>query len=104
VINPALNSVPYTFLLTTNISALKKSSAKAMSLNALFDKIEGFLLSFDARQMRYLGSEFATIIDSFVSMAHHKQMVCRCTNSMCDLANSLSHGQPSDQLRQHFLR
>lgn len=73
VINPALNSAPYACLLTANISALKKNSTKGMSLNALYEKIETFLISYDARQIRYVGSEFATIIESFADMAHHKQ-------------------------------
>jgi hypothetical protein len=70
-----LNTVPYIYLLTANISALKKSNTKAMALDALFDKIGAFLQVYDARQIRYLGLEFREIIESFASMAQHKQTV-----------------------------
>jgi COP9 signalosome complex subunit 3 len=58
-----LNTVPYTFILIAHINALNKGS-KVIKLEALWEKISGYLESFDARQIRYLGNEFMTVIDA----------------------------------------
>lgn len=74
VINLALNTVPYAFILIAHINALQKGS-KVIKLEALWEKISGFLESFDARQVRYLGPEFMTIIDAAATFARQAGQV-----------------------------
>ena len=64
VINPALNTVPYTFILLAYITAYSKHGNKTIQLETLWEKISGYLETYDARQIRYLGSEFMQIVEA----------------------------------------
>ncbi|KAG0651900.1 COP9 signalosome complex subunit 3 [Hyphodiscus hymeniophilus] len=69
VINPALNTVPYTFILIAYMSAYSKHGQKVIKLESLWDKITIYLETFDARQMRYLGPEFIDVCDRAASIS-----------------------------------
>lgn len=38
-------------------------------MEVLWEKISGFLETFDARQIRYLGQEFMTIVDAAANLS-----------------------------------
>ncbi|TAQ90685.1 hypothetical protein B7494_g1014 [Chlorociboria aeruginascens] len=65
VINPSLNTVPYTFILLAHIQAVNRGN-KDINIEELLETCRVFLGSFDARQMRYLGHEFVTIVEATV--------------------------------------
>ncbi|RKF56951.1 COP9 signalosome complex subunit 3 [Golovinomyces cichoracearum] len=67
VINPAINTVPYTFILLASISVC--SDGNETNTTKIWDKITAYLSLFDLRQIRYLGSEFTAIIDAAASFA-----------------------------------
>lgn len=62
IINPALNTVSYVYVLLAHINAAQKGG-KGLGWEKVWGRIESFLESFDARQIRYLGKEFTHIID-----------------------------------------
>ncbi|TVY35705.1 COP9 signalosome complex subunit [Lachnellula subtilissima] len=70
-INPAINTVPYTFTLLATITALQKGS-KTVKEDNLWDNMTEFLANFDPRQIRYLGSELSTIIEAVVEFARQR--------------------------------
>ncbi|TVY49578.1 COP9 signalosome complex subunit [Lachnellula occidentalis] len=70
-INPAINTVPYTFTLLATITALQKGSKNVKGDN-LWGNMTGFLATFDPRQIRYLGSELSTIIETVVEFARRR--------------------------------
>jgi len=74
VINPALNTVPYVFILLANISALEKGN-KAVDPDTIWSKLTGFLSSFDPRQIRYLGEQLMSIIRAVDSIARQSRQV-----------------------------
>jgi len=63
-----LNTVPYTFILLANISALKKGT-KGVDMEKIWGKMTTFLGTFDPRQIRYLGEQLSTILDAVASIA-----------------------------------
>ncbi|KAE8442271.1 hypothetical protein EG329_003531 [Mollisiaceae sp. DMI_Dod_QoI] len=69
VINPALNSVPYANILLANISAMRKGGNKGVDYDTLWEKMTGFLSTFDPRQIRYIGEEFSHIIEAVAGLA-----------------------------------
>jgi COP9 signalosome complex subunit 3 len=75
VINPALNSVPYLFILNAHCIAISKGS-KVTDLDTLCDKIDNFLEIFDGRQIRYLGKELTQLLDSLTQIARSSRQVC----------------------------
>ncbi|KAM3072404.1 hypothetical protein ACMFMG_009207 [Clarireedia jacksonii] len=68
VINPALNTVPYTFILLAHIAAAHNGE-KNIDLEELWGKVTGYLCSFDGRQIRYLGKELNRIMDAAAKLA-----------------------------------
>jgi len=74
VINPALNTVPYTFTLLAHIAALQKGT-KGANFEKLWDRITNFLGTYDPRQIRYLGAEFSHIIETTAAMALQSRQV-----------------------------
>ncbi|KAH8685727.1 hypothetical protein BGZ60DRAFT_99862 [Tricladium varicosporioides] len=73
IINPALNTVPYAFVLIAHISAVQNGN-KGADLDTLWGKMTGFLGKFDPRQVRYLGPELSRILDTTMTLArrHHQ--------------------------------
>jgi COP9 signalosome complex subunit 3 len=73
IINPSVNSVPYTFILIANIEAAQRND-KNIDTEALWNNITTFLSQFDPRQMRYMAHELSQIVDVFSNMArrHHQ--------------------------------
>jgi len=69
-----LNTVPYTFILLANLSALNKN-AKGIDMEKIWGKSITFLGTFDPRQMRYLGDQLSSIIDAVASIAMSKRQV-----------------------------
>jgi len=70
VVNPALHSLPYTFILIAHINAhSNKRGNKTVRLEFLWEKIQGYLVSFDARQIRYVGLEFMQVLDAAATLA-----------------------------------
>lgn len=69
VINPSLNSIPYAYILLANIAAMRKGNTKGVDFETLWDKMIGFLVSFDPRQIRYIGEEFSAIVDAVAGSA-----------------------------------
>ncbi|KAH8821108.1 hypothetical protein F5884DRAFT_766646 [Xylogone sp. PMI_703] len=67
VINPALNTVPYIYILNAHISSREGDPAK------LWVQATNFLETFDPRQIRYLGEEFTKIIDAVAYFARQNQ-------------------------------
>jgi COP9 signalosome complex subunit 3 len=74
VVNPALNTVPYTFILLANLSALKKG-AKNIDIDKIWDKLTSFLGTFDPRQVRYLGDQLSTILEAVANIAIQNRQV-----------------------------
>lgn len=74
VINPALNTVPYVFILLAHLQAANKGH-KGLSWEDLFEKMVNFAETFDSRQIRYLGKEFSAIIDHLSSIARSSRQV-----------------------------
>ncbi|KAE9377921.1 hypothetical protein N431DRAFT_399116 [Stipitochalara longipes BDJ] len=68
VINPALNTVPYTFILLANLAAINKTP-KAVDMEKIWGKLTTFLGTFDPRQIRYLGEQLSTILEAVASIA-----------------------------------
>ncbi|CAD6500664.1 BgTH12-06373 [Blumeria graminis f. sp. triticale] len=68
VINPTLNTVPYTFVILANITYFSKRIEET-ELMYFWNKISSYLDLFDARQIRYLGEEFSSIIDAFINLS-----------------------------------
>jgi COP9 signalosome complex subunit 3 len=63
-----LNTVPYTFILLANISALKKGT-KGVDMEKIWGKMTTFLGTFDPRQIRYLGDQLSDILEAVASIA-----------------------------------
>jgi COP9 signalosome complex subunit 3 len=63
-----LNTVPYTFILLANISALKKGT-KGVDMEKIWGKMTTFLGTFDPRQIRYLGEQLSNILEAVASIA-----------------------------------
>jgi COP9 signalosome complex subunit 3 len=76
VINPALNSVPYVFVLLANITAFQNQSSNALDGAILWDKIVTFLENFDPIQIRYVGLEFRQVVIAAANLARRSQQVC----------------------------
>lgn len=76
VINPALNTIPYLFILNAHCSGIVKSSHQATDIDTLCDKIDYFLESFDGRQARYVGKELGQLLDYLAEIARRCQQVC----------------------------
>jgi COP9 signalosome complex subunit 3 len=76
VINPSLNTVPYTFALLANISAFQNQTVSALDGEILWQKIIMLLEHFDTRQVRYVGSEFSQIVTAAANLARRAQQVC----------------------------
>jgi len=74
VINPALNTVPYVYILLAHMNAVNKNS-KFMDLEVLYDKMTNFLVSFDGRQIRYLGKELAQVIEWVAGIGRNNRQV-----------------------------
>ena len=74
VINPALNTVPYTFILLANLAALNKAP-KAVDMDKIWGKLITFLGTFDPRQIRYLGDQLSTIVNAVASIATSNRQV-----------------------------
>jgi len=75
VINPALNTVPYAYILLANYSALAKGN-KSINPDELWLKMANFLGNFDARQIRYLGVEYTRIVEIVALYARRQRQVC----------------------------
>jgi COP9 signalosome complex subunit 3 len=63
VIDPALNTVPYIFILNAHCQAISNGRGP-LDLDTVCEKIENFLETFDGRQARYLGKELSYLIDA----------------------------------------
>jgi COP9 signalosome complex subunit 3 len=63
-----LNTVPYTFILLANISALKKGT-KGVDMEKIWGKMTTFLGTFNPRQIRYLGDQLSAILEAVASIA-----------------------------------
>ena len=63
-----MNTVPYTFILLANISALKKGT-KGVDMEKIWGKMTTFLGTFDPRQIRYLGDQLSDILEAVASIA-----------------------------------
>lgn len=63
-----MNTVPYTFILLANISALKKGT-KGVDMEKIWGKMTTFLGTFDPRQIRYLGDQLSAILEAVASIA-----------------------------------
>jgi COP9 signalosome complex subunit 3 len=74
VINPAINTVPYIYILLAHINAAQKGN-KGVNWDTLWAKIANFLETFDGRQIRYLGKEFTQIIETAVTLARSNNQV-----------------------------
>ena len=74
VINPALNTVPYTFILLANLAALNKTP-KAVDMDKIWGKLIIFLGTFDTRQIRYLGDQLSTILEAVANIATNNRQV-----------------------------
>lgn len=83
MINPALNTIPYAFVLLANINALEKGN-KAVNPETIWAKLTGFLSSFDPRQIRYLGDQLSKIIGAVEGIARSSRQVCilYCSDSV----------------------
>ncbi|KHJ35564.1 putative cop9 signalosome complex subunit 3 [Erysiphe necator] len=68
VINPAINTIPYSFVLLANISTYSDASER-VHMKKIWEKIKGYLYLFDPRQVRYIGSEFNVIIETALNYA-----------------------------------
>ena len=79
VINPALNTVPYAFILVAAYKALNKST-KGFNLEDVWDKSVVFLTQFDARQIRYVGEQFTVITEYVITGARRSRQVS-CTST-----------------------
>lgn len=73
VINPAVNTVPYAFILLAHIAGINKK--RGVDIDSLWDKLVAFLEVFDPRQVRYLGQELDHILKTVVSLAQHNKQV-----------------------------
>jgi COP9 signalosome complex subunit 3 len=69
-----LNTVPYTFILLANISALKKGT-KGVDMEKIWGKMTTFLGTFDPRQIRYLGDQLSTIMEAVSNIAISNRQV-----------------------------
>ncbi|RDW91346.1 hypothetical protein BP5796_02511 [Coleophoma crateriformis] len=75
VINPALNTVPYIFTLTAQLSeALTSNSTK--DTEWLWAKICNFMSSFDPRQIRYLGIQLEKLLHDGKTFARRLGQAC----------------------------
>lgn len=63
-----MNTVPYTFILLANLSALKKGT-KGVDMDKIWGKMTTFLGTFDPRQIRYLGDQLSTIMEAVANIA-----------------------------------
>ncbi len=63
-----MNTVPYTFILLANLSALKKGT-KGVGMDKIWEKMTAFLGTFDPRQIRYLGDQLSTIMEAVANIA-----------------------------------
>lgn len=70
VINPSLNSVSYAAVLAAVIA-----SPDTYNAERLFAQITTFLETFDARQIRYIGSTYVTIINAAAHLARSTRQV-----------------------------
>ncbi|KAL3424639.1 COP9 signalosome complex subunit 3 [Phlyctema vagabunda] len=62
VINPALNTVPYLFTLLAKLGESRKKRSDT-EVQWLWEKISSFVVSFDPRQIRYLGEQFLKLVE-----------------------------------------
>ncbi|RKF58995.1 COP9 signalosome complex subunit 3 [Erysiphe neolycopersici] len=65
VINPAINTIPYSFVLLANTSRCSDAT-DCVSMEKVWEKIKLYLHLFDPRQIRYIGSEFSAIIETAI--------------------------------------
>ncbi|KAI1003777.1 hypothetical protein K3495_g4428 [Podosphaera aphanis] len=68
VINPGVNTVPYTYILLANLTAVSNRT-KGADINKILEKMTNYLQHFDPRQIRYLGNEFRSIVESYLNYA-----------------------------------
>lgn len=54
---------------------MRKGNNKGVDFDTLWDKMTGFLATFDPRQIRYVGDEFSHIIDAVAGSAAHSRQV-----------------------------
>ncbi|POS87436.1 hypothetical protein EPUL_000243 [Erysiphe pulchra] len=66
VINPAINTIPYSFVLLANTSICSDAS-DCLNMEKVWEKIKAYLHYFDPRQIRYIGSEFSAIIETAIN-------------------------------------
>ncbi|KAI9048734.1 hypothetical protein LZ554_007565 [Drepanopeziza brunnea f. sp. 'monogermtubi'] len=69
VIDPALNTVTYTYILMANIRHYHKHHGKDIDIDSLWGQLTNFLSVFDPRQIRYLGEALCSIIMNVAEMA-----------------------------------
>lgn len=67
VINPAINTVPYTFILLAHIAAFT-SKQNDVGVEELWGHISTYLCSLDGRQVRYLGFQLYKIVEGAVTI------------------------------------
>lgn len=58
-------------------------------MDKLWDKLTGFLGTFDPRQIRYLGDQLVTIVDAVASIAYQSRQVRLPSNERRIMTNSL---------------
>ncbi|KAK2625304.1 hypothetical protein QTJ16_005673 [Diplocarpon rosae] len=73
VIDPALNTVSYAFILIAHLNAYFKNNSKSADMDTLWGKLVNFLSVFDPRQMRYMGDELSHIIKKVSHIARDNQ-------------------------------
>ncbi len=56
-----------------------------MDIDKIWDKLTGFLGTFDPRQIRYLGDQLSTILDAVANIAIQNRQVCLLFNG-CKIA------------------
>jgi COP9 signalosome complex subunit 3 len=78
-VNPALNTVPYAFILVAGFKALSKG-AKGVKLEEVWDKAAAFLTQFDPRQIRYVGEQFLLIVEFVATGARRSRQVTPLSN------------------------
>lgn len=74
VIDPALNSVPFLYILNAHCAIVTKGE-KNVDLDYICDKIDKFLETFDGRQIRYLGRQLTQLIESWAYIARGARQV-----------------------------
>ncbi|RFU27939.1 hypothetical protein B7463_g8393, partial [Scytalidium lignicola] len=95
VINPALNTVPYVYILNAHISSREGDPA------TLWQRATSFLEMFDPRQIRYLGEEFTKVIEAVAFFARQSQ---KPETAIPPIRNALLRLDPSGSiLTSHHL-